>query len=820
MRNHFHLGGTLKRTVLFFLCVPLIGFLCLFLLSCQRKERAERDYPVVAVPLTEVDITDEFWAPRMEVNRSVSIPYVFKTSLGSTPGESSLIYKTGEGRATVFKTIEGSAYSLAKHPDPELETYIDALTDKIVKELLPQDYEKKWESSYWDRRLYDFGHFFEAAVAYHQATGNSKILDAAVKLANHLDSIYGPEKRHFAPSHEEVEIGLVKLYRQTGNEKYWRLAKFFLDERGNAEGRRSYETWGQDHKPVVEQTEAVGHCVMATYLYISMADMAALSGDSRYSAALDKIWEDVVFRKTHLTGGIGSIRFHEQFGAPYELPNVSCWDETCAAIGNAIWNHRLFLLHCDAKYIDMMERILYNGFLVGVSLKGNRFFYQNVLKSFGKYERFSWINVPCCPPNILRLMASLGSYIYAKTNKEIYINLFVDSRARIRLDNSTVQVKQETRYPWEGTVKMTIDSELSEKFSIFVRIPGWTQNQPMPGDLYRYMEKSKKPVTLKVNGKEVELRREKGYVKLERKWKKGDVIELDLPMPVRRVLANEKVKEDEGLVALERGPVVYCAESADNQGNVLNLYIPDDATFKAEYREDLLNGVEVIRGNVLAMIRGEDKKTIEPRPSELVAIPYYAWADRGMGEMAVWLARRPSKARVTPILPPLPISRVSAFGQIKLIPKGYGDQNDDISAVYDGVDPISSADESSTYFRFRPPEGRPAWVEYEFEKPKEVSSAQVYWVDDRRFCRLPESWRILYKDGSQWKSVKNYEPYSVEKDTFNVVIFEPVKTKAVLLEVEPQKILYKAGSIGPPDALYIHKDIVWRECGIIEWRVK
>ena len=522
MRNHFHLGGTLKRTVLFFLCVPLIGFLCLFLLSCQRTEQAERDYPVVAVPLTEVDITDEFWAPRMEVNRSVSIPYVFKTSLGSAPGESSLIYKTGEGRATVFKTIEGSAYSLAKHPDPELETYIDALTDKIVKELLPQDYEKKWESSYWDRRLYDFGHFFEAAVAYHQATGNSKILDAAVKLANHLDSIYGPEKRHFAPSHEEVEIGLVKLYRQTGNEKYWRLAKFFLDERGNAEGRRSYETWGQDHKPVVEQTEAVGHCVMATYLYISMADMAALSGDSRYSAALDKIWEDVVFRKTHLTGGIGSIRFHEQFGAPYELPNVSCWDETCAAIGNAIWNHRLFLLHCDAKYIDMMERILYNGFLVGVSLKGNRFFYQN----------------------------------------------------------------------------------------------------------------------------------------------------------------------------------------------------------------------------------------------------------------------------------------------------------DDISAVYDGVDPISSADESSTYFRFRLPEGRPAWVEYEFKKPKEVSSAQVYWVDDRRFCRLPESWRILYKDGSQWKTVKNYEPYGVEKDTFNVVIFEPVKTKAVLLEVEPQKILYKAGSIGPPDALYLHKDIVWRECGIIEWRVK
>ena len=803
----------MKRIIL--IC-SIIVILCFFFLNCQRTDQAEKDYPVVAVPLTEVDILDEFWAPRMETNRKVSIPYVFETSIGNVFGDGPLTYgdKRGEGEATVFKTIEGSAYVLAKHPDPELKTYVDTLIDKIVEELLPPEYEKKWEPSYLDRFLYDIGHFIEAAVAYHQATGNMKILDAAVKLANHLDSIYGPEKRHVAPSHDEVEIGLVKLYRQTGNEKYWKLAKFFLDVRSHAMERR------QDHKSLVEQTEAAGHCVASTYLYIAMADRAALAGDPRYTRALEKIWKDVVFRKTHLTGGLGSIRFGEKFGAPYELPNVSCWDETCAAIGNAIWNHRLFLLHSDAKYIDMMERILYNGFLVGVSLKGDRFFYQNVLKSFGNYERFSWINVPCCPPNIVRFMASLGSYIYAKTNKEIYINLFVGSRAKIRLDNNAVQVKQETRYPWEGTVKITIDPELSKKFAVFVRIPGWTQNQPMPGDLYRYMEKSDKPVTLRVNGKEIELRREKGYVRLERIWKKGDVIELDLPIPVRRVLAHEKVKDDEGLVVLERGPVVYCAEWADNRGNVLNLNIPDDATFKTEYREDLLNGVEVIIGNVQAMIRGEDKKTIEHRPHELVAIPYYAWANRGMGEMAVWLARHSSKVRVSPILLPSPISRVSAFGQINLIPKGYGDQNDDISAVYDGVDPINSADESSTYFRFRPSEGKPAWVEYEFKKPTLVSSAQAYWVDDRRFCPLPESWRILYKDGNQWKPVKNKETYGVEKDKFNTVTFEPVKTKAVRLEVEPQKILYESGRIGPPDALRIDKDIVWLECGIIEWRIQ
>ena len=788
----------------FFLFVLTIG--CAFLFSCGPKTKApaKTDYPVQAVPLSQVDITDTFWAPKQEVNRTVSLRHIYKKYEES-------------GRFNDSRVLEGAAYMIAKRHDPSLDEFIDKRVDSLMEGL-----ETRLTDP--DSAIRLSGDFLEAAVAYYEATGKRKMLDAAINYTDMMDQAYGPGKKAYISGHEGLKIGLIRLFRQTGDERYWKLAKFFLDIRGRdqyqQEGGEYAEdrTYAQNHKPVIEQTEAVGHAVRATYLYIPLTDVAALTGQPEYARAADKIWEDMAFKKVYLTGGIGSIRQQEKFGAAYELPNLSAWNETCAAYGNVLWNHRLFLLHRDAKYIDTMERVLYNGFLVGVSLKGDTFFYQNPLISYGNYERFDWINVPCCPPNVVRLMASLGSYIYAKTGNEIYLNLYIGSQADIDLEKNRVRIKQETRYPWDGAVKITLDPESAGRFAVYVRIPGWTQDQVLPSDLYEFMDPSDEKVDLKVNGEAVTLTVDKGYVRLERRWKQGDTIELDLPLPVRKVLPHVNIQDDKGLVALTRGPLVYCAEWPDNGGSALNLLITDDTSFKSEYRPDLLNGIEVVTGPILKLVRAEDGVSVSTTRHDLVAIPYYAWANRGMGEMAVWIPRRGDKARLKPVLPD-PIIKVTFNAAKEKGWTGYNDQNDDISAVYDGVDPLNSADESHLYFRMTPPEGKRAWIDYEFKAPTEIASSEVYFADDRRFCRIPQSWRIMYKDGNTWKPVVNRGPYGVEKDTFNTVTFEPVKTKAVRLEVEPQSILYKARTVGPPAALTIDKDTVWREFGVIEWRV-
>ncbi len=765
------------------------------------------DYTVAAVPLTRVDITDSFWAPKQEVNRTVSIQHC--------------ILKSEERGGTTIGggILEGAGYMIAKRRDPPFEEYIKKRVDATVERSARTGANPAQAAR-------GGGPSPEAAVAYYEATGDRRLLDLSLRAADAADAVYGPGKQGYISGHEGQKIGLIRLFRFTGDEKYWRLAKFFLDIRGRAEyqqqsaseypGEREYN---QNHKPVLEQTEAVGHCVRAMYLYIPLTDIAALTGQPEYAKADDTLWQDVVSHKMYVTGGIGSIRQQEKFGAPYELPNVSSWHETCASYGNVVWNHRLFLLHKDAKYIDTMERILYNGFLDGVSLKGDRFFYQNVLMSYGNYERFDWINVPCCPPNVVRLMASIGSYIYAQTGSEIYVNLFVGSRADVKLADNDVKISQETRYPWEGKIRVTIDPQHAGRFAVLVRIPEWARNTPLPSDLYRYMDASNEKPTLSVNGASTAIQPANGYVRLDRTWKAGDVIELNLPMPVRKVLAHERVLDDKGRVALERGPLVYCVEWPDNGGSALNVVIPDKAVLKGEYRPNLLNGTEVITGRVQALVRGSDGVSTKTVPHDLVAIPFFEWANRGMGEMTVWIARNAETARIKPV-PPAPIARVESFGQIEKAWTGYADQNDDIGAVYDGVDPLNSADESHLYYRLRPPEGKPAWIEYDFKAPAQVSSAKVYFADDRRFCRLPASWRILYKDGETWKPVENAAPYKVDKDKFNEAAFKPVRTTAVRIEVEPQGILYKGGAAGPPAAMRISKDVVWRECGIIEWRVR
>jgi hypothetical protein len=419
----------------------------------------------------------------------------------------------------------------------------------------------------------------------------------------------------------------------------------------------------------------------------------------------------------------------------------------------------------------------------------------------------------------VRLTASIGGYVYAQAPGEIYVNLFVGSRAVIALDpGTTVRLTQQTRYPWDGRVAIEVEPGRPSRFAMLVRMPGWARGRPVPGDLYRYTDQSGARPQVTVNGRGVSVDTTDGYARIDRTWQKGDAIEIDLPMPVRRVAAADDVREDRGLMALERGPLVYCAEWPDNGGHALDIVVPDTASLAGEWRADLLGGTQVITGKVRAVARGESGISPASRAHDLVAIPYHRWSNRGMGEMAVWMARSPTDAWTAPV-PPAPIATVRASGRVTKRWTGYNDQNDDQGALYDGRDPLSSADESWRYFRLRPDTGAPAWIEYALTSPATLSSASVYWFDDRRFCRLPASWRILYRDGDQWHPVVNRDPYSIEKDGFNRVRFDPITTTAVRLEIEPTTTRYHAGDIGPPDAMFIREDIEWRECGLLEWRI-
>ncbi len=625
-----------------------IAILAIFVFAtgCQTQESGQ----LRAVPFTDVVIADEFWAPRMETNRKVTVPYDFKKC--EETGRIDNFAKAGglmEGKfegiyfndSDLYKVIEGAAYSLKIHPDPELEKYVDGVICKIASVQWEDGYlytfyslperqpEKRWTDVRHKHELYCAGHFFEAAVAYYQATGKRKILEVAIRLADYIDSVFGPEKRHDVPGHEEIEIGLVKLYRVTGDEKYLALAKFFLDERGQSERREIYGEYCQDHKPVVEQDSAVGHAVRAGYLYSGMADVAALIGDTGYVEALEWIWWDVVSKKLYITGGVGARRGGESFGKGYELPNKTAYCETCAAIANAMWDHRMFLLGGDAKYIDVLERVIYNGFLSGISLSGDEFFYQNPLASDGKYQRSPWFGCACCPTNIVRFMPSLPGYAYAQQGNVLYVNLFIGGSATIKMPNNTVRLEQETRYPWDGEVKITVEPERSKKFTICVRVPGWVRNEPVPSDLYRFLDENPKKAKLKVNGEFVELNIDKGFASISRRWEKGDTIELNLPMPIRRVVSHPNVKDNAGRTAVQRGPVVYCFEGVDNPQGVARLVLPADTKLHAEYHGDLLGGIMIIKG------QGE----IPLESVEVVAIPYYAWAHRGKSEMAVWLPK-------------------------------------------------------------------------------------------------------------------------------------------------------------------------------------
>jgi len=629
-------------------------------------------YKLSPIPFTSVTCTDGFWVPKLETNRTVTVPYDFRKceetgridnfekAAGRMAGGHEGVYVFND--SDVFKIIEGAAYSLSLHPDPELDAYLDDIIAKIaaaqeedgylytvrtiaehndtVDQLDPERAgRERWSNLPINHELYNVGHLYEAAVAHYRATGKRSLLDVALKNADLIDRVFGPNpgQKRDVPGHQEIEMGLVRLYRVTGEEKYLNLAKFFLDERGHAHGRELYARhdnpgYMQDHEPVVEQSEAVGHAVRAAYMYCGMADVAALTGDAGYVDAIDRIWENVVARKLYLTGGIGARHRGEAFGDDYELPNETAYAETCAAIANAMWNLRMFLLHGDAKYVDVLERVIYNGFLSGVSFGGDRFFYVNPLAFDGSFDfnrksltRQPWFDCSCCPSNVVRFVPSLTGYVYATRGDALYVNLYMANRAAVELNGVAVRITQETDYPWEGRVRIRVEPRQPAEFTVAVRIPGWARNRPVPSDLYSYLHENAQEPSINVNGELAPLELDQGYVHLRRRWQTGDLVVLDLPMPVRRVVSHDQVEANRGRVALERGPIVYCVEGVDNDGSAGDLVLPDDARLQAEHRTDLLEGVTVVQCRVGERI--------------LTAIPYYAWAHREAGEMAVWLQR-------------------------------------------------------------------------------------------------------------------------------------------------------------------------------------
>lgn len=627
-------------------------------------------YPIAPVPFSSVTLTDRFWSSRVETNRAVTIPFGFKKSeqegrlrnfehaaKHDGPAEGKMPFDDTD----IYKLIEGASYSLQSHPDPELDRFLDGIIAKIAAAQEPDGYLTTYKTidpgrspaswlkpgPKWDlelqgsHELYNAGHLYEAAYAHHRATGKRTLLDVALRNADLVGQVFGPGKRMTPPGHQIVETGLMKLAAVTGQQKYRTLARFFLDQRGNPAGHALLGTYNQDHEPVVKQSAAVGHAVRAAYMYSGMVDVAVADHDPLYKAAVLRIWDDVVSRKMYLTGALGARHDGEAFGDPFELPNRTAYGETCASIANVYWNQRMFLETGDAKYIDVLERTLYNGVLAGVSLDGDTFFYPNPLESDGKYAfnqgaltRTPWFDSSCCPTNLARFIPSVPDYVYAVRGHSLFVNLFVSSRASAALDGAPVEVSQDTGYPWDGVVAIHVSPPSPRRLELRVRIPGWARDQPVPSTLYRYADGTRSEYTLTVNGTAVRPVLDAGYAVIDRTWRRGDVVSLALAMPVRRVVADERVADDEGKVALERGPIVYAAEGVDHGGSVLDLVVPDAARLATEARPDLLHGVTVVTGTVT---------DTAGRERRLTAIPYYAWSHRGPGEMAVWLRRGPNR---------------------------------------------------------------------------------------------------------------------------------------------------------------------------------
>lgn len=791
----------------------VLCLLCPGLSAMPQGQTLQSDYPIQAVPMTQVRVQGGFWGPRLETNRRVTIPYDFQKC--EETGRIDNFAKAGGlmpgpfigiryNDSDVFKVIEGASYALALQADPELEAYLDRLIAKIAAAQEEDGYlyttrtidpnrparaagETRWAFLEHSHELYNVGHMYEAAVAHYQATGKRSLLEVALKNADLIDRTFGPNKRRDIPGHQEIEIGLMKLYRLTGEARYLHLARFFLDERGQANGRSLYGEYCQDHAPVTEQKEAVGHAVRAVYMYSAMTDAAALFQDSAYRRAVDWLWTDVTQRKMYLTGGIGAHRHGEAFGKAYELPNASAYNETCAAIALALWAQRMFLLNGDAHYVDVLERVLYNGFLAGVDLSGTEFFYPNPLEASGRSPfnqgspvRAPWFDCSCCPVNVVRFLPAIPGFAFAIQETSLFVNLFLQAEGRGQISGQDVAWNMQTEYPFQGKVRLQFPMERGVDFALKLRIPGWARNQPVPSDLYRFATPSKEKVEITVNGIEAEWKWERGYAVLERRWEPGDWLEMQLPMPIRRVVADSRVQADRGKVALQRGPLVYCVEGVDHAGAVSHLSLPAQADFQVLQNPDFLDGCPVLVTEQAEASKRTSGGEVETANALLRALPYYAWAHRGATAMTVWLPEDGEYAKALPIPTIASLAKASA---------SHCWSGDTVEAIHDLEIPQHSGDHDLPRLTWWDHRGTREWVQYDFDQPTTLDHCRVYWFDDtgRGSCRLPKSWRLLYVQAGEWREVEAWKVDRIHRDAFNEMRFKALTTTALRLEVDLQE---------------------------------
>ncbi len=817
----------MKRLLLF----TVLPF-CL-LTSCSDIDTAPAvsNETLTPVPFQDVVLQDQFWLPRLKTQKQTLVPFALdktkpavenlrRTAEFLKGNKSELPFPHRYVASDLYKVMEGAAYLLALERDTALERQMDEIIDIIAAAQQADGYhyeshitgvskdatpwggagmgDKPYSWVVHSHELYNMGHMYEGAVAYYQATGKDKWLQVAIKNAQHVNHVFfegdpaynGGKPVNQAPGHEEIELALVRLYRVTGDSLYLQMAKRFIDIRGvtyipEGEGVMAPE-YAQQHLPVREQTEAVGHSVRAAYLYSGMADVSALTGDLTLRPALDSIWHNIVDTRMHITGGLGAVHGIEGFGPEYVLPNKDAFDETCAAVGNVLFNHRMFLMEKDGKYMDVAEVALYNNVLAGVNLEGNKFFYINPLEADGRTPfnhghrgRSPWFGTACCPSNMARLIPQVPGMIYAYTSDEIYCSFYVGSSTEIPLHDGKVAVSQESNYPFDETVSLAVIPAVDgQEFTLRLRIPTWTGSQFVPGELYQYTNASKQQWELRLNGKKLNAPVKNGYVSVRKQWQAGDKVELYLPMPIRFNQAIEQVEADRGRLSITRGPLVYCAEGDDNATPVQQAFIERTDVVGQINRQPagILAGIDMI--SIPAKAVGEEKG--DASEITLNLLPYYAWDNRSDSTMIVWIPETDSLARA---------SVVRMSDNIRYVRASYTYSGDIVDAIADNQPPSNSFDTSVRRWTSWPQKGKSQWVELILEKPVNLQSLSVYWYDDKGGVQIPQSWSLDYRQNDRWEVFPIYvtDSYSVFKDQFNMV--HPAKditTDRLRIRITPQ----------------------------------
>lgn len=794
---------------------PLLITLLASLMSLESApSRADGQPPTLQpIPIEEVRITnDPFWSPKREIWQRITINDCFDKFQHDGAFKNFDLVRDGKGGrhggpqwydGLVYEMITGASDFLLEHPDAALQQRIEGYIGRIAAaaDKDPDGYinthtqlvepNHRWGQNGGNDRdqhdLYNAGCLLEAGVHYYRATGQTELLRVATRLANYMCEVMGPGRKNIIPGHAIGEASFIELYHlfrdqpdlkhkfpfPIDEQRYLALAKFWIDNRGNHEGRQSFGAYDQDDKPVLQQETIEGHAVRATLLATGLTELASTTRQDDYRAAAKRLWENMTSRRMYITGGVGAVANDEKFGGDYVLPNNG-YLETCASVGAAFFHQRMNLDTGQARYADELERVLYNGVLGGVSLSGNRYFYENPPEAGKNRVRWPWHACPCCPPMFLKLMGAFPGYIYAKSADAFYVNLYASSDVQTKLADSSIALRQTTRYPWAGDVQLTIQSQTPATFDLNLRVPGWCQSRADPNELYSPQGRPEEGAfVVKVNGEPASLRMVNGYASLHRAWQKGDVIDIRMQMDPRRVTALPAVAATAGKVALTLGPIVYCMESIDNDGRVTNVSLPDEAELKAEFRADLMGGVTVIHAAGMQSFAGQTAK-----PFELTAIPYYANANRAAASRRVWIVRNPADA--TP----------GALADIATPSASHLNPSDSLAALNDAVLPKTSDDESIPRFTWWDHRGTTEWVQYTFEHPTRLTAASVYWWDERRIkrhCRVPASWRLVYLTADkEWKPVPNPSGYSTDMDKGNRVTFDPIETTALRIEAQLQ----------------------------------